>query len=100
MSGLGVLGVLAVSSLVFVGLPMRTTWSFHTAGQFLFGRHATRQLGAIAVRMGLKRVLLVTDPVLLKGGLSEPVRAALRARFGDKLNLMSYRLDQPEGGSA
>jgi uncharacterized protein (TIGR02996 family) len=32
--------------------------------------------------------------------LSEPVHAALRARFGDKLNLTSYRLDQPEGGLA
>jgi uncharacterized protein (TIGR02996 family) len=32
--------------------------------------------------------------------LSEPVRAALRARFGDKLNLTSYRLDQPDGGPA
>jgi uncharacterized protein (TIGR02996 family) len=32
--------------------------------------------------------------------LSTPVRDTLRARFGDKLNLGSYRLDQPEGGLA
>ena len=56
---------------------MRTTWTFHTASQFLFGREATRQLGEIAVRLGLERVLLVTDPVLLKGGLSDSVHAAL-----------------------
>jgi alcohol dehydrogenase class IV len=56
---------------------MRTTWTFHTAGQFLFGRDATRQLGEVVVRLGFKRVLLVTDPVLLQGGLSDPVHAAL-----------------------
>jgi len=56
---------------------MRTTWTFHTAGQFVFGRDATRQLSGIAVRLGLKRVLIVTDSILLKGGLVEPVHAAL-----------------------
>ncbi len=56
---------------------MRTTWTFHTAGQFLFGRNATRMLGEVVVRLGLKRVLLVTDSVLLQGGLSDPVHAAL-----------------------
>jgi alcohol dehydrogenase class IV len=56
---------------------MRTTWTFHTAGQFVFGRGATQQLGAIAVRLGLKRVLIVTDAVLLKSGVVEPVHAAL-----------------------
>ena len=51
---------------------MRTTWTFHTAGQLLFGRNATRQLGEVAGRLGVKRVLIVTDPILVKAGLVEP----------------------------
>jgi alcohol dehydrogenase class IV len=56
---------------------MRTTWSFHSAGSFLFGPNATQQLGDIAVRHGYKRILVVTDPVLLKAGLVEHVHAPL-----------------------
>src|SRR5690349_12185952 len=56
---------------------MRCTWSFHSAGQLLFGRDAVRQLGEIAGRLGARRVLIVTDPVLLKVGLVEPIRIPL-----------------------
>jgi alcohol dehydrogenase len=56
---------------------MRTTWTFHSAGQLLFGRHATQQLGDVAGRLGARRVLLVTDPVLLKAGLVEAVHVPL-----------------------
>lgn len=56
---------------------MRTTWTFHIAGQLLFGRHAVRQLGELAVQRGVKRALIVTDPILLKTGLVEPVHASL-----------------------
>lgn len=52
---------------------MRTTWTFHSAGQLLFGRHATQQLGDIAGRLGLRRVLIVADTLLAKAGLVEPV---------------------------
>jgi alcohol dehydrogenase class IV len=48
---------------------MRTTWTFHTAGQLIFGRNATQQLGDVSLGLGLKRLLLVTDTVLLKSGL-------------------------------
>jgi alcohol dehydrogenase class IV len=57
---------------------MRTTWTFHTPGQLLFGRHATRQLGDVAARAGVRRLLLVTDPVLHKAGLVDTVLAPLR----------------------
>jgi alcohol dehydrogenase class IV len=57
---------------------MRETWTFHSAGQLLFGRNAIRQLGEVAGRLGAKRVLLVTDPVLTKNGLAERVGAPLR----------------------
>jgi alcohol dehydrogenase class IV len=56
---------------------MRTTWTFHSAGQLLFGRHAVRQLGEIAGRLGAKRILIVTDPQLLKAGLVETVHVPL-----------------------
>src|SRR5690348_11866252 len=56
---------------------MRTTWTFHTAGQLLFGRHATQHLGDLAGRLGIRRVLLVTDPILVKAGLVESVHVPL-----------------------
>jgi alcohol dehydrogenase class IV len=52
---------------------MRTTWTFHSAGQLIFGRNATQQLGDIAARLGARRILLVTDPILVKAGLVESV---------------------------
>src|SRR5262245_36049962 len=56
---------------------MRTTWTFHSAGQLLFGRHAIDQLRDVAPRLGARRVLIVTDPNLLKAGLAELVQAPL-----------------------
>jgi alcohol dehydrogenase class IV len=56
---------------------MRTVWSFHTAQQFLFGRRAAGQLGEVALRLGAKRVLVVTDAILLKAGLIDEVHAPL-----------------------
>jgi alcohol dehydrogenase class IV len=56
---------------------MRTTWTFHAPGQLLFGRNGTHQLGEVAGRLGVKRVLIVTDPVLLRVGLAERVHVPL-----------------------
>jgi len=56
---------------------MRTTWTFHTAGQLIFGRHATQQLGEVAARLGVRRILLVTDSVLVKAGMVETVHVPL-----------------------
>jgi alcohol dehydrogenase class IV len=56
---------------------MRTVWSFHTAQQFLFGRGAARGLGEVARRLGASRVLVVTDPILLKAGLIDAIHAPL-----------------------
>jgi alcohol dehydrogenase class IV len=58
---------------------MRETWTFHSAGQLLFGRNAIRQLGEVACRLGARRVLVVTDPLLTKGGLAERATAPLAA---------------------
>jgi len=58
---------------------MRTTWTFHSAGQFLFGRGAVRQLGDEARRIGLKQVFIVTDAILARAGLVAAVRKPLEA---------------------
>ncbi|MFQ3649842.1 MAG: iron-containing alcohol dehydrogenase [Gemmataceae bacterium] len=52
---------------------MRTTWTFYSAGEWIFGANATRQLGEVALRLGLERILIVTDPVLVQAGLVDPV---------------------------
>lgn len=58
---------------------MRETWTFHTAGQLVFGPHAVQQLGDITARLGARRALLITDPMLVKAGLVETLRAPLVA---------------------
>jgi alcohol dehydrogenase class IV len=56
---------------------MRTTWTFHSAGQLLFGRDAAKQLGEVTARLGVKRILIVTDPILTQVGLPERIRQPL-----------------------
>jgi alcohol dehydrogenase class IV len=56
---------------------MRTTWTFHSAGQLLFGRNATRQLGEVAIGVGIKRLLIITDANLLRAGMVDPVLESL-----------------------
>src|SRR6266496_6716332 len=59
-------------------IAMRTTWTFHSAGQIVFGRDAVHQLGDVATRLGAKRVLVVTDPILQKAGVLDRVLEPLR----------------------
>jgi alcohol dehydrogenase class IV len=58
---------------------MRETWTFHSAGQLIFGRNAVRQLGDVVTRLKARRALLVTDTILLKAGLAETVQPAREA---------------------
>jgi alcohol dehydrogenase len=59
---------------------MRTTWTFHSAGSLVFGRHAARELGDIVRRLPAKRAFVVTDRNLVKAGVlaavTEPLREA------------------------
>ncbi len=57
---------------------MRTTWTFHSAGALVFGRHAADQLGDIARRLPARRVFVVTDAVLAKAGVVDAVVRPLR----------------------
>ena len=56
---------------------MRETWTFHSAGQIIFGRGAAGQLGEVAQRMRAKRLLIITDPILTRTGILERVQAPL-----------------------
>ena len=56
---------------------MPETWSFHSAGQIIFGRNSVGQLGDVADLLEAKRILIVTDRILEKAGLVERVRAPL-----------------------
>jgi alcohol dehydrogenase class IV len=58
---------------------MRTTWSFHVPHQLVFGRNAIAELGDIAQRLKADRLLLVTDPMLVKAGIADRVRQAVEA---------------------
>jgi alcohol dehydrogenase class IV len=78
---------------------MRTTWTFHSASQLLFGRHATQQLGDIVGRLGAHRVLIVTDPVLAQAGLVEPVHVPL-SEAGVVVEVFSGGEPEPSTGAA
>jgi hypothetical protein len=65
---------------------MRTTWTFHTAGQLIFRRGATAQLGDAAVRQRVRRMLVVTDATLLRAGSSlSGLPAGVASRRGHDL---------------
>jgi len=78
---------------------LRTTWTFHSAGQLLFGRDAVRQVGEVAAQLGAKRVLIVTDPILSAAGLAERVRQPLAAR-GLALETFTGGEPEPSMGAA
>src|SRR5262249_44654198 len=62
---------------LFRGPTMRTTWTFHSAGQLVFGRDSAQQVGDIAGRLGIKRLLLVTDAILMGAGLVDRILPSL-----------------------
>jgi len=60
---------------------MRTTWTFSSAGQIIFGPGAVRQLADAARRLGIERVLFVTDQHLIEAGIFDEARSALGENF-------------------
>ncbi len=56
---------------------MRTTWSFNSAGQIVFGCGAVDQLGEVARRLGIQRMLIVTDERLIAAELCRQIEAPL-----------------------
>lgn len=72
---------------------MPQTWTFHSAGQLVFGRGAAQQAGQIAQRLKLRRVFLVTDGQLVSAGLARQVRQPLEA---DGVSVNVFAGGQPE----
>jgi len=58
---------------------MRTAWTFHSAVSLVFGRDSVRQLGDIVNRLPAKKVLVVTDPILVKAGVADAAINPLKA---------------------
>lgn len=58
---------------------MRSTWTFHTAGQLLFGRDAVAHTGEVVRSLGGRRCLVVTDKILVGAGIAERVTRPLAA---------------------
>jgi len=56
---------------------MHGEWRFYTAGETIFGRGAARRTSEVVRRLGVERVLLVTDAALVSVGLHGPVERAL-----------------------
>ena len=56
---------------------MRTTFTFNSAGQLIFGRDAVLQLGEVVRRLAVNRVFVVTDAALVRAGVVERVRSSL-----------------------
>src|SRR5215831_109908 len=71
----------------------RSTWTFHSAGQIIFGPDATSQIGEVAAGLKAQRVLLVTDPLLARAGLGERLRSAIEAR---NINVTLFEGGEPE----
>src|SRR5947209_7357167 len=56
---------------------MPETWTFHSAGQIIFGRNAVNRLGEVVKQLQTKRIIIVTDAILAKIGLVGRVRTPL-----------------------
>lgn len=57
---------------------MRTTWTFHSATQLVFGPRAIAQLGELVRPWNARRALVVTDEMLVAARVVEQVEAPLR----------------------
>lgn len=58
---------------------MRGEWRFGTAGEIIFGQGAVARSGEVALRLGARQALLITDPALKAAGLHARVLSSLEA---------------------
>jgi alcohol dehydrogenase class IV len=73
-----------------------TTFTFNTSGAILFGEGAIGQIGAIAAARLGRRVLVVTDPGVVKAGLVEPALKALAEAGVEAIVYAEVAADPPE----
>jgi alcohol dehydrogenase class IV len=72
------------------------TFTFNTSGAILFGEGAIRQIGAIAVARLGRRVLVISDPGVVKAGLVEPALQALAEAGVEAIVCAEVAADPPE----
>ncbi len=72
---------------------MRSTWSFSTAGQLVFGNGAVAEVGGLVARHGWRKVFIVTDARLVATGVVEPGLGSLAAA---KSEFQGFEGGQPE----
>jgi alcohol dehydrogenase class IV len=58
---------------------MPDIWTFHSAGQLVFGRGALARAGRLVSRLGVRRVMIVTDQHLIDAGITDSVAVSLVA---------------------
>ena len=71
---------------------MRTTWTFASAGQIVFGIDALNHLRDAARRLRLARLLIVTDKKLIDAGICDRVVSAL----GEQTTIDIFAGGEPE----
>jgi alcohol dehydrogenase class IV len=76
---------------------MRTVWTFHGPGQLIFGREAASQVGDVALSLGVKKLLLVTDRSLLQAGVVERIHGPLNE---DAVKMEVFADGEPEPSMA
>ena len=59
---------------------MRTTWTFSSAGQIIFGTGAIGRLTEVLSRLRLSRLFVVTDAALIEAGVLDQVQQPIRER--------------------
>ena len=72
---------------------MGKTWTFHSAGEILFGPGAVQHVGQRAQKSQLRKVLIVTDPALIKAGILDRVQSPLA---GLNIEVSIFDGGQPE----
>jgi alcohol dehydrogenase len=75
---------------------MRTTFTFHSAGQILFGRHAVRELSRVLDRLNAKRIFVLTDRILENVGIVEQVVAAASQQSKAGRDVVVFNGGEPE----
>jgi alcohol dehydrogenase class IV len=58
---------------------MPDIWTFHSAGQLVFGCGASARIGQLVARLGVRRVMIVTDQHLIDAGIADSIAVPLAA---------------------
>jgi alcohol dehydrogenase len=59
-------------------MEMRESWGFAICGELIFGNHSVNKVGRVVKRLGAKKVLILTDPMIRGVDLLKFVEAPLK----------------------